>query len=132
MQRIVIEFFLRPLSRLICRLYFRFEVHGVENVPSTGSVILAPNHVSYADPIWAAVAVERRVYFMAWEKVFRIPVVGWLLTFLGAFPVKIEKFDRNALNSAREVLESGKALMIFPEGGRTLDGLLQSFKPGVS
>ena len=132
MQRIVIEFFLRPLSRLFCRLYFRLEVFGVENVPATGSVILAPNHVSYADPIWAALDVERRVYFMTWERVFRIPVAGQLLRFLGAFPVKIEKFDRNALDSARSVLESGKVLMIFPEGGRTLDGLLKPFKPGVS
>ena len=132
MQRIVIEFFLRPLSRLISRLYFRFEVFGLENVPATGSVILAPNHVSYADPIWAAVAVERRVNFMTWERVFRIPVAGWLLRFLGAFPVKLDRFDRGALDSARTVLESGKVLMMFPEGRRTVDGFLQPFKPGVS
>ena len=68
----------------------------------------------------------------AWDQVFRIPLLGSALKFLGAFPVKIDRFDRDALHDARTVLESGKVLMIFPEGARTLSGFLQPFKPGVS
>jgi len=132
MQTIVIDYFLRPLCLLVCRLLFRIEFFGVENVPETGPVILAPNHVSYADPFWVTIPVRRRLHYMAWDQVLKIPLIGGFLRFLGAFPVRIDRFDRGALHDSREVLGSGKALVIFPEGGRSVDGFLQPFKPGVA
>ncbi|HZS47976.1 MAG TPA: lysophospholipid acyltransferase family protein [Blastocatellia bacterium] len=132
MQTLVIDYFLRPLCLLICKLLFRIRFFGIENVPMTGSIILAPNHVSYADPFWVTIPLQRRVHYMAWDQIFRLPIVGWIMRFLGAFPVKIDRFDRSALHDASDVLGSGEALMIFPEGGRTVDGYLQPFKPGAS
>src|SRR5215475_2050925 len=58
---------LRPFARWLCRVLFKIEFHGVENIPRDGACIITPNHVTYADPIWITVPVVRRVYYMAWD-----------------------------------------------------------------
>jgi len=121
---------LRPIIHLLCRIFFKIKFYGVENIPSSGPVIIAPNHVSYLDPVLAAVPVNRRVYFMTWDRLFDLPAFSQLIQFLGAFPVKLEGGDRRATNRARQLLEEGKVLMIFPEGGRSRDGRLMLFKSG--
>lgn len=122
---------LRYVVHAVCRVYFRIEFHGAERVPREGPVILAPNHASYADPILVSIPVARRLRYMAWDKMFAVPVLGWLMRAFGAFPVNIEAGDRGALRRSLEHLRAGGALMIFPEGSRTRDGRPMTFKPGV-
>jgi 1-acyl-sn-glycerol-3-phosphate acyltransferase len=94
-------------------------------------MILAPNHVSYCDPFWVSIPLDRPLAYMTWEKITRLPLLGRLSMAYGAFPVKIEKGDRAALRHSLEHLKRGGGLVIFPEGGRTHTGRLMPFKAGV-
>lgn len=121
----------RPGVHTLCRLYFGIQFHGVRNIPREGGVIIAPNHQTYADPPLITIPVRRRVYYMAWSRLFDVPVFGWFIRRLRAFPVDVESVDRRALREATRLLREGHALMIFPEGGRSGDGQVQPFKMGA-
>jgi 1-acyl-sn-glycerol-3-phosphate acyltransferase len=110
---------------------FKIEFRGIENIPTEGACIITPNHITYADPIWITIPVFRRVYYMAWDKPFEIPVLGSMMRWFGAFPVNLETVDSSAQKEAREVLRTGRVLVIFPEGGRTHSGKLMPFKMGA-
>ncbi|MCI0338827.1 MAG: 1-acyl-sn-glycerol-3-phosphate acyltransferase [Acidobacteria bacterium] len=131
------KLWLFTLSRIfvaaVFRLYFRTEYEGVEKVPQEGAMILAPNHVSYLDPIWVSLPFERPLRYMTWSKMTRVPLFGPLMRAYGAFPVKLENAsgDRAALRNSLKQLRAGGGLMIFPEGARTRTGKLMPFKPGV-
>jgi 1-acyl-sn-glycerol-3-phosphate acyltransferase len=113
-------------------MLFKIEFHGVDNIPRDGACIITPNHVTYADPIWITIPMPRRIYYMAWHKPFRIPVLGLLMRMFGAFPVNLDvAADASAQREAIELLRRGRALVIFPEGGRTRTGKLMPFKMGA-
>jgi 1-acyl-sn-glycerol-3-phosphate acyltransferase len=117
---------------LVCRIWFKIEFHGVENIPSEGACIITPNHVSYGDPVWITIPIKRRLYYMAWDQPFRIPVFGLLMRMFGAFPVNLSvSADASAQRDAMELLRKGRALVMFPEGGRTRTGKLMPFKMGA-
>ncbi len=121
----------RWLVRTICRLYFRIEFEGIERVPTSGAMIVAPNHVSYLDPLWVSIPINRPLRYMTWDRMTRLPLIGPLMLAYGAFPVCLERGDRAALKASLEQLRADGGLMIFPEGGRTRSGRLEAFKPGV-
>src|SRR5579862_5625767 len=123
--------FLRPLVAFFCRIIFRIQFNGVENVPKDGACILTPNHVTYADPIWITIPIKRSVHYMTWDKIFEIPVLGTSARLFGAFPVKLEGVDLSAQREAIELVSSGKLLVIFPEGGRSKTGKLMPYKLGA-
>lgn len=116
----------------IFRLIFTLEYFGEENVPETGAVIVAGNHPSYLDPLLISLPIERRVHFMAWDKLFSIPVLGTIMRQAGAFPVRLGTKDPNAYQKAMDVLSDGKALGIFPEAGRTAEGPMNPLKTGTA
>lgn len=122
---------LRHFVHAVCAVYFRIEFHGAERVPRDGPVIVAPNHSSYADPIWVSIPIPRRLRYMTWDRMMRVPLLGPLMRAFGSFPVNVDAGDRSALRFSLEHLRSGGALMIFPEGSRTRTGEIQPFKPGV-
>lgn len=121
----------RWFVRHICRLYFRIEFAGVENVTTDAAMIIAPNHVSYLDPLWISIPFDRPLSYMTWDRMMQLPLLGPLMRAYGAFPVNLDRGDRTALRRALEQLRGGGGLVIFPEGGRTRDGRLMPFKPGV-
>ncbi|MCI0489584.1 MAG: 1-acyl-sn-glycerol-3-phosphate acyltransferase [Blastocatellia bacterium] len=129
MRRVITA--LTPLIRGVCRLAFKIEFQGVENVPLESACIIAPNHVTYADPIWITIPMRRRIYYMAWDKPFEIPFLGFLMRAFGAFPVNLEAVDVSAQREAIKHLRSGHALVIFPEGGRARTGKVEPFKMGA-
>ncbi len=115
------------------RIFFAVEYHGVENVPPRGAVILAGNHPSYLDPLLVLLAVERPIQFMAWDLLFKLPVLGQLIRALGAFPVDLRKGKGEAaFQQALRVLNSGDALGIFPEGQRSEQGPMGELRTGVA
>jgi 1-acyl-sn-glycerol-3-phosphate acyltransferase len=65
--------------------------------------------------------VIRDVEFMAWGRLFSIPILRRIIRFFGAFPVEITKVDKSAYIEAIKALNNGKALIMFPEGGRSVD-----------
>lgn len=109
-----------------------FRVEGLENVPPSGGLLLAANHVSFADPPAVACAIERQVRFMAQEALFKPPVFGPLIRKLGAFPVRRGEADMAAIRNALETLDSGMPLVIFPEGGRGDGKTLRPANKGVA
>jgi 1-acyl-sn-glycerol-3-phosphate acyltransferase len=122
---------IRPAVRLGARAYFGTRFEGVHNIPLDGPLIIAPNHVTFADPPLVTIPIHRPVFYMAWDKLFDVPGLAWLIRRLRAFPVDIEAADSRATREAVRLLDAGEAVMIFPEGGRSPDGRLQRFKTGA-
>jgi 1-acyl-sn-glycerol-3-phosphate acyltransferase len=121
----------RPFIYLGARVYWRIRLEGTEHIPPDGPLIIVPNHVTYADPVLVCIPIRFAVHFMAWDALFRIPGFSWLIRRLRAFPVQIDSADPRSTREAVRLLQSGQAVMIFPEGGRTTDGRLQRFRPGA-
>ncbi len=121
----------RPAVWALARLLFRIRFVGVEHVPSAGPVVLAPNHVSFMDPVLITIPIHRPLHYMTLEPFFRVPFLGALIRWCRAFPVREDEADRQAVRTAIRLLRAGEALGIFPEGGRTPDGRLQPFRPGA-
>ncbi len=129
------RFVLRPLFWLTCRP----TVTGRENVPPTGPVMLASNHLSFIDSIAIPLVAPRRVGYLAKVEYFQgRGVSGWLqralFTALGALPVErgTHRAAQAALDTALGVLDSGGAFGIYPEGTRSRDGRLARGKTGVA
>lgn len=116
----------RAILRVILKIGFKARVEGESNVPSEGPVILVANHLSMLDPIVLGCAIPRPVRFMAKHELFSNRLFAWVLTSLGAFPVRRGQADREAFHKALEVLLKGQVLGIFPEGTRSLTGRLQA------
>jgi len=72
----------RPAVHAACRAYFRLALRGTEHIPAEGPVIIAPNHQTYADPPLVTIPVRRPVYYMAWSRLFDIPVFSRLIRLL--------------------------------------------------
>lgn len=121
--------FFRGCFRLLFSTVYRWRVIGAENVPAQGAVILCSNHINLLDPPLVGSGIERQVHFMAKEELFRIPVISFLITQFGAFPVKRGAGDRSAIRNTLKLLSDGKILGIFPEGTRSKNG---EVGPGLS
>jgi 1-acyl-sn-glycerol-3-phosphate acyltransferase len=124
--------FLTPGARLFYLLTGGYRAYGAENIPKSGPVILAGNHLSWADPPVVRIAFNRTCWFMANDFLFKIPVFGALIRGIGAFPVVRGRFDREAFRAAEEKLKQGDMLCVFPEGGTTLTGKISPFEGGVA
>jgi 1-acyl-sn-glycerol-3-phosphate acyltransferase len=101
---------------------WRMRVYGGENVPKTGPVIVACNHVSYFDPPVLGTASPRRISYMAKEELFAVPVLGRMIHAVGAYPVDRSGSATSAIKRSVEVLRAGGCIGIFPEGGRNVTG----------
>jgi 1-acyl-sn-glycerol-3-phosphate acyltransferase len=122
---------LKPIAVALMRLYFRLEINGQEHVPLTGPLLIVSNHVSVLDPPLVGGAAPRELYFLAKEELFRIPLVGRFIHALNARPVRRDGPDSRALKAALRFLEEGRALLVFPEGTRGVEGQLGEGKPGA-
>lgn len=111
----------KNLSALVCKIFGKMQVIGRENIPATGGVLLCGNHVSYIDPPALGAGATRPVHFMAKLELFQVPVLGFLIKNVGAFPVKRGTADRAALKKAIELLKSGEVVGMFPEGQRNYE-----------
>jgi 1-acyl-sn-glycerol-3-phosphate acyltransferase len=127
------------LLGLAARLVWRLDVVGTENVPASGPVIIASNHLSFIDSVVIPLAMPRPVTFLAKSDYFTgRGLRGWLVrlffTAIGAVPVQRDG-SRDALAAlalAREVLGRGEAFGIYPEGTRSRDGRLYRGRTGVA
>jgi 1-acyl-sn-glycerol-3-phosphate acyltransferase len=117
--------------RLVYATYFRWRVFNPERVPLTGPVILASNHASFLDPPLVGSGLHRGINFLARESLFRFPGIGWLLRKWNSVPVDRDGGGAAGLRAILDRLLAGGAIILFPEGTRTLDGRLQPARSGV-
>lgn len=106
-------------------------MRGRENVPKTGGLIVAVNHLSYWDPPLTAVSLERETHFLAKAELFKVPVFGALIRSLNSIPVRRGGTDLQGINRSLEALKNGGSLIVFPEGGRAKGGGLGRARPGI-
>lgn len=124
-------YFGRFLFSFVFATIWRRQVIGHENVPAEGGFIVAPNHVSYADPPLVGSAMKRPMFFMAKQELFDTPVLGFLIRRTNAFPVKRGQGDVGAIRAAQRLLRAGRPLLMFPEGTRSKDGNFGKARAGV-
>ncbi len=115
----------------VTHILWRVRVYGAENVPLDGPLIVACNHVSLLDPPLLGAFCPRKLRYMAKKELFKIPVFGPLIRAVGAYPVDRQRSATGAIRRSVEVLRSGGAVGIFPEGGRNLTGDVEA-RQGVA
>lgn len=126
-----------PLVRAVIGLVFRVRIEGVEHVPRTGAVILAPNHVSVIDgPAVSAVTGAHRwraTHNLIAGEVFA-GITGWILRQARQIPIRRGTGDTGALDAATRAIEDGWVVGIFPEGRVSEDprGPLQRIRSGLT
>jgi 1-acyl-sn-glycerol-3-phosphate acyltransferase len=112
--------------------YFRLKIHGAENVPTKGPLVIVSNHASNFDPPIVSNCVRRPVAYMAKEELFKVPILNQAIALYGAYPVNRGSADRQAIRSALQFLEAGWAVGLFLEGTRTPDGRINDPKRGAA
>jgi 1-acyl-sn-glycerol-3-phosphate acyltransferase len=117
--------------RTIFATYFRWRVYNAERVPLKGPVILASNHASFLDPPLVGSGVHRDINYLARKSLFRIPALGWILRTVNSVPVDRDGGGAAGLKAIMDRLHAGGAIILFPEGTRTVDGKLQPGRSGI-
>ncbi|MHB1153846.1 MAG: lysophospholipid acyltransferase family protein [Eubacteriales bacterium] len=102
----------------VIRWFYRMKVTGEENEPFNGPCIICSNHLSNQDVVILAASVKRQVRFFAKAELFRVPLLGRLITALGAFPVKRGGGDVSAMKKTIEILKNGEMVGFYPQGHR--------------
>ncbi len=116
---------------IFCKIYFRLEVKGADNVPKKGGVLVASNHSSLLDPVIVGVGISRATYYLTKQSLFEIPVFGSLIRALHTIPIRRDLVSVSTFKELIKSLHSKKAIILFPEGTRSLDGKLGQGKMGV-
>jgi 1-acyl-sn-glycerol-3-phosphate acyltransferase len=117
---------------ITCAWPWRVRVRGAERLPRDGAFILAASHRSMLDIPWLSAVTTRRVRFMGKASLFRIPVLGWVLSLLGGFAVARDGSDRGPLRDSLAILEAGEPLALYPEGTRRNGPAIQPLQPGAA
>jgi long-chain acyl-CoA synthetase len=117
------------------RITFRLTVTGTDQLPKHGPYLIASNHLSFIDPFILLSTLPRSVlgqlYTLGWEPYFRSPFRMWIARVGHVIPVGPETPIISVLRASAALLRSGKSLLIFPEGERSIDGQLLPFKKGI-
>lgn len=122
-----IWFKIKPFAKLL----FRLKVEGAENFPKEGGFIIAANHRSYLDPPIINTISPFPVIFMAKEDLFKVPILGSIITKAGAIPVERGRKGVKSLIKAIDFLKKGYVIGIFPEGTRAAPGKFLKPQPGI-
>ena len=122
--------FAQIISYTYFRIFHRFEVQGLHNIPASGSFILASNHLSYFDPPALGCKLPRNLHYFARNTLFVGPL-GLLIRNLNSIPVNRSQLDLRTLRTVLGILKSGHPLLVFPEGTRSTDGRLGTGKKGI-
>ena len=129
------NFLLGPILKAL----FRPWVRGMENIPTSGPVILASNHLSFSDSIFLPLQSRRPVVFLAKSEYFtgkgiKGALTRWFFKATGQLPIDRSggKASEASLNTGLRVLAQGQVLGIYPEGTRSPDGRLFSGRTGIA
>lgn len=121
----------RMIVVTLSRLFYRQRIEGLENIPATGALI-TPNHVSWADGVLVGLACPRHPRMIVFADYFETPWLGWFGRLGRVIPIKPgRKSIVESLRVARQALQNGELVCLFPEGGITRTGEMQPFRPGA-
>ncbi len=120
------------LARRVFWLFMIMRVKGLENLPETGAVIVAVNHLVLFDVFPVQLALPRMVFYMGKAELFQSDIVHAIFREMGAFPVYRGERDIWALDHARKVLAAGQIVAMFPEGTRSKGKGLALARPGAA
>jgi 1-acyl-sn-glycerol-3-phosphate acyltransferase len=121
----------RALVTLPMLLLYRVRSIGLQNVPKSGPVLLAPNHFSQLDHFFIGVFLRRKIRFMAKSQLFGPPVLTYVYKHGGVFPVRRGHHDEEAFKTAFTILGQGGMVLVYVEGGRSRSGQLGEPKRGI-
>jgi len=128
-------FLMHTLLKLLCKLFFRLETRGLQNIPAGRTFILTPNHTSYLDGFVLLLALPfsyfSNIYTLGLRDFFTGAVKGRLAKISHVIPIDSTSYLNKALQTSAYVLRTGHSMAVFPEGGRSFDGNLMEFKKGV-
>ena len=116
----------------IFRFLFRGKTKGISNLPRTGGVVVVSNHGSHLDPPILGHALGRPVAFMAKSELFKVPILSFIISACGAYPVKRGAGDREAFRTASNRLMEGWATGVFLDGTRQDNGRVNDPKAGAA
>ena len=109
------------------KVWFRYEVHGRENLPDDHAFIVSPVHRSNLDTPLLPVIRKEQIRFMGKESLWKVNAFSsWFLTMMGGFPVERAAADRSAMEAAEGILARGETLVMFPEGTRRSGPIVQA------
>ncbi len=117
--------------RIYTGLYHRRQVFNEERVPRTGGVILASNHLSYIDPPLVGCSTRRIIHYLTRASAFKSSIGGAILRSWNSIPVDRDGGSAKGFRTILERLREGRAIMMFPEGTRSPDGIQQPCRPGI-
>ena len=130
--RIAFWYALHAICFAIFLPLYRYRARGVRRIPDEGPLLIVSNHQSFYDPILIGLGAHRRQFYaLARSGLFEHRGLSWLIRMLNAIPVRQGEGDRAAIKQCIDVLEQGHALLIFPEGSRTLTGKTEAFESGL-
>jgi len=112
--------FCKITVRWLLHLFFGLRISGAEHIPRNGALIVAANHMSNFDPPVLGAVFPRRLNFVAKEELFRNALFGAFLRQLGAFPLRRGGADAGSIKEAVRRLRDDRAVLIFPQGTRTV------------
>lgn len=122
----------RALSLPFLKAWIRLHVHGLENLPAQGAVLMVANHTSYLDPAVLGRASPRKVHFFIKRSVWGQPGMHWFFRGMDSIPTSEDPADTAGLRAGLRHLAAGTVVGVFPEGGRTTDGKPGAAKTGVA
>ncbi len=132
LARIAILYNVRTALRVVLQCVCGARVAGEERVPLRGGLVVAANHLSFADPVILQTYVPRFLTYLMTDKFYYAPVLHGLVAFWGVLVVKRQGLNKEALRAAGGILAAGGAVGIFPEGGISRDGLVHDAQPGLA
>ncbi len=130
---VIPQFFIRFMGWLLIHTLYRIEIIGAERAPERGPALLTPNHVSFVDALLINSTVQRFIRFVMIKSIYQIPVLKPILKLMDVIPIAPKEGRESvawSLNQARQRLQQGHVVCIFPEGKLTESGEMNEFRPG--
>ncbi|MEX0724704.1 MAG: lysophospholipid acyltransferase family protein, partial [Planctomycetaceae bacterium] len=116
--------------QVVFQFWLGYRARGLQNVPPSGGGLILANHQSFLDPLLIGLPLRRPISYVARDSLFRVPVIGWILRNTYVMPINRSAASPAMLRDAIRRIEHGFLVGVFPEGTRTHNGDVGTFKPG--